>query len=106
MITKDEAYFLEINLRNDGTCYITTQAGVNLPAIWAYFAMGLDSSHLSRTLKRQCAYGMNEINYMKYTFSFRHMFKCIKEILKVSAFSLIKFDDMRPVLFKIINEFV
>ena len=53
MITKDKAYFLEINLRNDGTCYITTQAGVNLPAIWAYSAMGLDSSHLPRSFKRR-----------------------------------------------------
>ena len=105
MITKDKSYFLEVNLRNDGTCYITTQAGVNLPAIWACSALGLDSSHLSRTFKRKYTYGMNEINYIKYTFSLRHIVHCVKEISRVSAFSLIKMDDMRPVLYKIINAF-
>ena len=42
MITKDKAYFLEINLRNDGTVYCTTQAGVNIPAIWAASVYGRD----------------------------------------------------------------
>ena len=106
MITKEKAYFLEINLRNDGTCYITTQAGVNLPAIWAYSAMGLDTSHLPRTFKRQYTYGMNEINYLKYTFSLKHIFRCVKELFKVHAFSLIKLNDMRPVFFKVINSFL
>lgn len=106
MITKDKAYFLEINLRNDGTCYITTLAGVNLPTIWAYSALGLDSSHLPRSFKRRYTYGMNEVNYLKYTFSLRHIFCCIKEIFKVHAFSLMKLNDMRPVLFKVINSFL
>ena len=106
MVTRDKAYFLEINLRNDGTCYITTQAGVNLPAIWAYSAMGLDASHLHRTFKRRYTYGMNEINYLKYTISLRHILRCMKEISKVHAFSLIKLNDMRPVLFKVINAFL
>ena len=75
MITKDKAYFLEVNLRNDGTCYITTQAGVNMPAIWTFSSLGLDASDLSRTFKRKYTYGMNEINYLKYTFKLKHIFK-------------------------------
>jgi predicted ATP-grasp superfamily ATP-dependent carboligase len=77
MITQDKAYFLEINLRNDGTCYITTQAGVNMPAIWAYTSLGKDTVELPRTFKRRNTYGMNEINYLKYTFKFKHLIKCI-----------------------------
>lgn len=102
MITQDKAYFLEINLRNDGTCYITTQAGVNMPAIWAFFSLGIDTTMLSRTFKRKYTYGMNEVNYLKYTFVLKHFYKCFKELLKVNAFSLIKYDDMKPVIYKVL----
>lgn len=101
IVTKEKAYFLEINLRNDGTCYITTQAGVNMPAIWAYSCMGKDSSKLSRLFKRRNTYGMNEINYLKYTFKFKSFPRCIKEIFSVRAFSLIKMNDMKPVVYKL-----
>ena len=102
IITDDKAYFLEINLRNDGTCYITTQAGVNMPAIWAYSCMGKDSSKLSRSFVRKDTYGMNEVNYFKYTFKLKHFIRCVKEILKTKAFSLIKINDMKPVAYKTI----
>lgn len=103
LITKTKAYFLEINLRNDGTCYITTQAGVNMPALWVYSCADKDSSKLSRVFKQRYTYGMNEINYLKYTFSIKQLIQCIKEIISVKAFSLIKWDDMKPVLNKVFN---
>lgn len=102
LITKEKAYFLEINLRNDGTCYITTQAGVNMPAIWAYSCIGKDSSNLSRLFKRRNTYGMNEVNYFKYTFKFKYLIQCFKEIFSVNAFSLIKKNDMKPVAYKLL----
>lgn len=103
LITKEEAYFLEINLRNDGTCYITTQAGVNMPALWVYSCLGKDASKLSRVFKRQYTYGMNEINYLKYTFSIKRLVQCVKEVVSVKAFSLIKWNDLKPVLYKVFN---
>lgn len=103
LITKEEAYFLEINLRNDGTCYITTQAGINMPALWVYSCLGKDASKLSRVFKRQYTYGMNEINYLKYTFSIKRLVQCIKEFVSVKAFSLIKWNDMKPVIYKVFN---
>lgn len=102
IITKDKAYFIEVNLRNDGTCYVTTQAGINMPAIWAYSCMGKDSSELSRTFKRKYTYGMNEINYLRYTFKLKYFIRCLKEISRVKAFSLIKINDMKPVVYKLV----
>ena len=32
-----DAYFLEINLRNDGNAYCVCSAGINLPYIWCFF---------------------------------------------------------------------
>lgn len=101
MITKDKAYFLEVNLRNDGTCYFTTQAGVNLPALWAASALGLNISSLSKRLNRPRTYGMNEANYLKYTLLSQPFFTSFKEVSKARVFSLCKWNDMVPVLAKI-----
>ena len=102
LVTKENAYFLEINLRNDGTCYITTQAGVNMPAIWVSSCVNKDTSLSSRVFKRQYTYGMNEVNYFKYTFKFKYLIQSFKEILSVRAFSFIKKNDMKPVAYKLL----
>lgn len=102
MITKDKACFLEINLRNDGTCYFTTQAGVNIPSLWAANVLGLDTSDLRKTLIRPRTYGMNEVNYVKYTLKSQSIITSFKELLRVKAFSLCKWDDMQPVIAKIL----
>ncbi len=101
MITKDKAYFLEINLRNDGTCYFTTQAGVNIPAIWASTALGRGTSDLRKSLVRTRTYGMNEINYIKYTLKAQSIVTSCREIMCAKAFSLCKWNDMLPVLAKV-----
>ena len=102
MITKDKAFFLEINLRNDGTVYCTTQAGVNMPALWVASVYGLDSSDMSRTFKRDRTYGMNETNYVKYTLHSQSIIKTLCELSKVKAFSLIKWNDLKPIAAKIL----
>ena len=43
-LTKDKAYFLEFNLRNDGTSHYFYQAGVNIPMIWILDTLGMDYS--------------------------------------------------------------
>ena len=101
MITDTNAYFLEINLRNDGTVYCTTQSGVNIPALWAMSALGKNISKLSLKYKRKRTYCMNEINYIKYTLMHQSGVRSISEIFKVKAFSLIKWNDMRPVFAKV-----
>lgn len=100
MIADDKAYFLEINLRNDGTVYCTTQAGVNIPAFWAMSAADNICINMPYSYKREKTFCMNEINYIKYTFFQQSIFKSFSEILKTKAFSLIKLDDMRPVVAK------
>lgn len=90
MIAKNKAYILEINLRNDGTCYFTTMAGVNLPSIWAASALGLDVD-MSKTLIRPRT---------KYTLMSQSLLTSLKECKQAKAFSLCKMDDMMPVYAK------
>lgn len=110
MISNNKAYFLEINLRNDGTCFITTKSGVNLPAIWAADINGMDISNFNKEIKYQRTYGINEANYIKYTLLNQSLIKSIGEIKKARAFSLILWDDMMPVIMKVIysiyNKFI
>lgn len=102
MITKDKAYFLEINMRNDGTSYITTQAGVNIPAIWSAIAYGINSNKFSRVFKREITYGMNEINYIKYTLKRVGIIQTFKDVFKTKAFSLWNPKDIKPFFYKFI----
>lgn len=102
MITKDKAYFLEINLRNDGTCYITTQAGINLPAIWAASCYHENPKLLGRNFIRKRTYGMNEINYLKYSLRELGVVQSIKNVCKTSAFSLFMKEDIKPFAYKFI----
>lgn len=105
MITDEKAYFLEINLRNDGTVYCTTQAGVNIPALWAMSAIGRDITKFPHSYKRRKTYCINETNYVKYTLCQQSLMNSISEIKKTKSFSLIKWDDMKPVLAKALPSF-
>lgn len=42
----NNAYFFEINLRNDGTSHYFYQAGANIPMAYVYSSAGLDYSHI------------------------------------------------------------
>ncbi len=102
MITKEHYYFLEINLRNDGTSFFTTQAGVNIPAIWTAYCYGYDMKEYPITFKRERTYGLNEINYIKYGLKQNGIVGTIKNVLRAKAFSLYKYNDIKPLLFKLL----
>lgn len=57
---KDEAYFFEVNLRNDGTSHFFFQSGANIPLAWAYSSLGLDYSHIKTVVDGE-SYYMDEI---------------------------------------------
>ena len=59
-MVKGEAYFFEVNLRNDGTSHFFFQAGANIPLAWAYSSLGLDYSHI-KTVVNGDSYYMDEI---------------------------------------------
>lgn len=49
-LTADNAYFFEVNLRNDGTSHYFFQAGANIPAAWVISCMGGDYSVISTSV--------------------------------------------------------
>jgi len=54
-----KAYFYEVNLRNDGFCHLSFQAGANLPLLWVSncLNLGIDAS----PFMTESVVGMNEI---------------------------------------------
>jgi predicted ATP-grasp superfamily ATP-dependent carboligase len=46
----DTAYFMEFNLRNDGTSHYFYQAGVNIPMIWILDTLGIDYTYLIQSV--------------------------------------------------------
>ena len=101
MIANGKSYFLEMNLRNDGTVYCTTKAGVNIPAIWSITAEGLSIEDIPMRLKRDQTFCMNEVNYFKYTLLHQSLIKSFGEILRARAFSIFEIKDLRPVIAKL-----
>ncbi len=49
-ISDGNAYFFEVNLRNDGTSHYYYQAGANIPLAFAYSCVGMDYSQISTSV--------------------------------------------------------
>lgn len=102
MIAQDKAYFLEINLRNDGTQFCFEGAGVNLPLLWVKEARDEDISQHKQILDEK--YCMVEINYVK-NMNWSHPFTAFKEWKKAKLYALADKNDRKPALYKIIYAF-
>lgn len=99
MIAQDKAYFLEINLRNDGTQFCFEGAGVNLPLIWSKLSMNEDESSQNKRLEKK--YCMVEVNYVK-NMDWHHPLTALKEFLNTNLFAIWDKRDWKPALYKII----
>ena len=98
MISKEVAYFLEINFRNDGTQFCFEGAGVNLPQLWVMAATGSDIVHFDKKLEKK--YCMVEANYLK-NLDWHHPLTAIKELWNTSLFALLDKKDWKPALYKV-----
>lgn len=107
MITKEKAYFLEANLRNDGTSFAFTSSGVNIPAIWvSSLNENVDSDSIQKRQIKPKIYSMNGINYLKYTFSWKHPWIFLKDLLKTDTFSILSIKDPKPFIYKVFNNLI
>lgn len=93
---EEKNWFLEINLRTDGLLYFYNKAGINYPAIWIKSCYGEIPYHVKI---QKAVIGMNEINYIKNCLSL----ESVKDFMKTKAFSLFDLKDLKPLIFKILN---
>lgn len=50
---KNDSYFFEVNLRNDGTSHYFYQAGANIPLAYVYSCAGLDYSKINTSVREK-----------------------------------------------------
>lgn len=98
IIANGKSYFLEINLRNDGTQFCFEGAGVNLPALWIKASQGEDITLYSTRLDKK--YCMVETNYLK-NMDWHHPFTAFKEWRNASLFALADSKDWKPAFYKV-----
>lgn len=92
----DEAYFFEVNLRNDGTSHYFFQAGANIPLAYVYSCAGVDYSKVSlKTTKK--AWFIDEV------FDIENVIKGVvskaqwsKEMKEATIFKYYDKDDQEP----------
>lgn len=90
-----KAYFYEVNLRNDGFCHLSFQAGANLPRLWVCSCLDIPfkgSYKMTRSI-----IGINEIydviNVWRGNISWK---KYISDLNEAQAFHFYDKDDLKP----------
>lgn len=96
VVKESTAYFLEINMRNDGNGYMSTGAGLNLPLIWYHYCCGISDNRQSLHLMKPFYFMSEETDYKHISegkLSRLDWFKCL---FKANAFFIINKRDMKP----------
>lgn len=90
-----KAYFYEVNLRNDGFCHLSFQAGANLPLLWIQSCLNMPLTASSKMTS--AVVGMNEIydviNVWRGNISWQ---KYKSDKAKAKAFHFYDPQDMQP----------
>ena len=92
-------YFLEINLRNDGTSWLSTCSGYNLPDMVSY---GLNGKYYPNNCSFQKKYYMNIVADFHYVKDGSISFiKWLRLFNKNACFSHLNFRDIKPFIYYI-----
>lgn len=92
----DKYYFLEINLRNDGTSYLYTAAGVNYPWLWYQYATaGKNLTSIQEQVK--CPMYLMQMDDIKNVLNKSvTLVQWMKDLCRTRAFFLWNVRDMKP----------
>ena len=95
MYAQNEFFFLEINLRNDATSYLSTIGGINLPDRWIQANLSQripDCNLISRTF-----YGSNALKDMENARNgYITWFSWLKDLLRIKGDTFYSFKDPMP----------
>ena len=97
MCKDNKAYFLEINLRNDGTCYLYTAAGCNLPYIWALYCSEKLDDELLAQMTPKTPYTLMQLNDVTNVLARKvNLVTWVKQALGANAHFLWNKHDVKP----------
>lgn len=102
LIKNNVSYFLEINMRNDGTNYLYTLGGYNYPFLWYLYCLGkLDTEHLNHKNLSKPLYLMQWSDISDVVHKRISVFQWVKDFSRVRAFYVLNIRDIKPFLFQL-----
>lgn len=95
-------YFLEVNLRNDGTAYLSTKCGCNLPDLYCRCINDNESSCIEKSFNP--SFYMNALGDVHYVLARKlSIFKWISQLIKSNCYSHFNLEDPIPYLYYILS---
>lgn len=94
----DKAYFLEVNMRNDGVNYLYTTAGVNTPMRWVNYCNGL----LESKDNEKCQTPIYLMQLADFSNVIHHQISLtswLKDLMRTRAFFVLNWQDPKPFLY-------
>ena len=106
LIKNDVSYFLEINMRNDGTNYLYTLGGYNYPYSWYLYCLGkLDTEHLNHRCLSTPLYLMQWSDFSDVVHKRITFLHWVKDFSRARAFYVLNIRDIKPFLFQFWQNF-
>jgi predicted ATP-grasp superfamily ATP-dependent carboligase len=95
-LTQNKAFFLEFNLRNDGTSHYFYQAGVDIPMIWILDTLGMDYSEFPQRIEGKKVF-MADYDDLSNVWDGKLSFKeWLKNKKEVEIYRFYDKDDKKP----------
>lgn len=103
---KDRAYFLEINMRNDGVGYLYTKTGANHPYLWALYSTGnLTESIINNVRCKTPTYLMQQADFSNVLHHELSFTRWLRDLCRTRAFFVLNIRDPKPFLFTLLVNF-
>ena len=103
---KDKAYFLEINMRNDGVGYLYTKTGANHPYLWALYSTGnLTESIINNVRCKTPTHLMQQADFSNVLHHELSFTKWLRDLCRTRAFFVLSIRDPKPFLFTLLVNF-
>lgn len=97
----DKYYFLEINLRNDGTTFLSTSAGANYPLCWAKYCNGTLTQEFIDSIKFNTPHYLMQMDDIYCIFEGKvSLAEWVKQAWSTQAHYVMNFKDMKPFMYQ------
>ena len=100
IISDNKEYFLEINFRNDGTSYLSTKCGCNLPDLFCKSFLSNSVSQFDYHPHYYMNLTLDMINVVKRKIGF---IRWIKDFNRTDCFSHFNKNDIKPYLYHLLS---
>lgn len=97
----NKLYYLEINLRNDGTMYMYTAAGINYAKAWIDYCTGIKTDYMEHIQLTRPYYAMQITDVSNLLNKSVSPLKWFRQFIKCDTYFVLSRRDIKPFLYQI-----